>query len=59
MDAVIIDGDTAVVVGSDTERGMKKGVPFAAVARYTVTYIRRQGQWVALAEHMVEAPMVK
>lgn len=56
---VIIDGDTTVVVGTDTERGTKKGVPFTEVARYTVTYIRRQGQWVALAEHMVEAPQAK
>lgn len=56
---VIIDGDTAVVVGTDTERGTKRGAPFTAVARYTVTYIRRQGQWVALAEHLVEAPQAK
>ena len=56
---VIIDGDTAVVIGTDTERGTKKGAPYAEVARYTATYIRRNGQWVALAEHMVEAPQAK
>jgi ketosteroid isomerase-like protein len=53
---VIVDGDTGVVVATDTERGTKKGEAFTAVARYTATYIRRNGQWVALAEHMVIVP---
>ena len=56
---VILDQDTAVVVGTDTERGTKKGKAYTAVARYTVTYIRRNGQWVALAEHLVEVPETK
>lgn len=53
---VILDGDTAVVVGVDTESGTKKGKAYTAVYRYTATYIRRHGQWVALAEHLAEAP---
>jgi ketosteroid isomerase-like protein len=56
---VIVDGDTAVVVATDTERGTKKGEAYTAVARYTVTYIRRNGRWVALAEHMVLVPQAK
>lgn len=56
---VIIDRDTAVVVGTDTERGIKKGKAYTAVYRYTVTYIRRNGQWVALAEHLGEVPQTK
>ncbi|HEY6904032.1 MAG TPA: nuclear transport factor 2 family protein, partial [Candidatus Acidoferrales bacterium] len=57
---VIIDQDTAVVVGTDTERGTnKKGKAYTAFARYTVTYIRRNGQWVALAEHLAEVPQAK
>lgn len=57
---VIIDQDTAVVVGIDTEHGTnKKGTAYTAVARYTVTYIRRNGQWVALAEHLAEVPQAK
>jgi ketosteroid isomerase-like protein len=56
---VIIDQDTAVVVGIDTERGRRKGAAYTAVYRYTVTYIRRNGQWIALAEHLVEAPQAK
>jgi hypothetical protein len=50
---VAIDNDTAVVVGTDTVRGTESG------AAYTVTYIHRNGQWVALAEHLVEVPQAK
>ena len=56
---VIIDHDTAVVVGTDTERGTKNGASYEAVYRYTVTYIHRDGRWVALAEHLVEVPKPK
>jgi hypothetical protein len=56
---VIIDQDTAVVVGTDTEHGTRKGAACTAVARYTVTYIHRNGRWVALAEHLVEVPPAK
>lgn len=56
---VILDHETAVVVGADTERGTKKGKAYTAVYRYTVTYIRRDGQWLALAEHLVEAAQTK
>jgi len=57
--AVIIDRDTAVVVGTDTERGTRKGAAYTEVSRYTVTYISRHGQWLALAEHLVEVPQAK
>ena len=56
---VVVDGDTAVVVGTDTERSTKKGAAYTAVARYTATYIRRNGRWLALAEHMVIVPQAK
>jgi len=56
---VIVDGDTAVVVATDTLRGTRKGEAYTMVGRYTVTYIRRNGRWVALAEHMVIAPEAK
>lgn len=58
-DAVIIDGDTAVLVGTDTARGTRDGVAYTVVYRYTTTYIRRHGHWVALAEHIVQAPQAK
>ena len=56
---VIVDGDTAVVVGTDTARGTKNGVAYTGVYRYTVTYIRRHGRWVALAAHLVKVPEAK
>jgi ketosteroid isomerase-like protein len=56
---VIVDGDTAVVVGTDTERSTKKGEAHTAVARYTATYVRRNGRWLALAEHLVLVPQAK
>jgi steroid delta-isomerase-like uncharacterized protein len=56
---VILDHDTAIVVGTDTERGTRKGTAYTEVARYTATYIRRNGNWVALAEHLVEVPQGK
>lgn len=54
--AVIIDGDTAVTVGTDTSRGTRDGAAYTASYRYTVTYIRRHGRWLALAEHIVRVP---
>jgi len=56
---VVIDQDTAVVVGTDTVRGTESGKAYTVVYRYTVTYIRRNGQWIALAEHLVEEPQAK
>jgi hypothetical protein len=58
-ETVIIDQDTAVVVGTDTVRGTESGTAYTVVYRYTVTYIRRHGQWVALAEHLVEVAPAK
>ena len=56
---VIINGDTAVSMGTDTERGTKMGKPYTEVARYSVTYVRRGGRWIAVAEHMDEIPESK
>ena len=55
---VIVEGDTAIIVGTDTLRGIKNGQPYTRVARYTSTYVRRDGRWVALAEHLVDFPHV-
>ena len=52
---IVVADDTAVVVETDTERKVRDGKPSAAVYRFTVTYIRRGGHWVALAEHGVAA----
>ena len=58
-ETVVIDQDAAVEVGTDTVHGTDKGVAYTAVYRYTVTYIRRRGRWLALAEHLVEVPQSK
>lgn len=58
-ETVIVDRDTAVVVGTDTVRGTDNGTPYTLVFRYTVIYIQRQGEWIALAEHLVRVPPVK
>ena len=52
-ETIRIDGDTAVVVLTDTVHGTSKGEPYTQVLRITATYIRREGKWLALAEHMV------
>ena len=55
-EAVIIDGDTAVLVGTEAAQGMRDGAPRTAVYKYTVTYLGRDGRWRALAEHIVKVP---
>ena len=59
-EAVIIDGDTAVLVATETAQGTKEGAAYTAVYKYTATYIRhRDGHWAALAEHIVKVPQAK
>ena len=58
-ESVIVDRDVAVVVGIDTASGTEKGSAYSVVFRYTVTYVHRQGRWLALAEHLVEVPSGK
>jgi len=52
---IIVAGDTAVVVETDTLRSAKNGQSSTTVYRFTVTYIKRGGHWYALAEHGVAA----
>jgi hypothetical protein len=52
-ESVVIDGDTAVAVGTDTFHSANKA-PLSL--RYTITYIRRQARWLALGEHVVVIP---
>jgi hypothetical protein len=53
-ETVIVDGDTAVTVGTDTF--FKAGSAGGSKLRYTITCVRRHGHWVALAEHIVSIP---
>lgn len=49
----VVDGDTAVITGTDTFHSAAKSGP---AFRYTITYIYRDGHWRALAEHIVTIP---
>ena len=55
-ETVLVDRDTAVVIGTDTARGTDKGEAYTVVYRYTITYIWRKGRWRALAEHIARVP---
>ncbi len=55
----LVDRDTAVILGTDTVRGTADGKAYTAVFKFTTVYIKRRGRWVALAEHLVEAPPPK
>jgi ketosteroid isomerase-like protein len=55
-ETVIVDGDTAIVIGTDTFHRTGSGAPSNLKLRYTVTYIHRHARWVALAEHVVTVP---
>ena len=52
----VIDRDTAIIAGLDTVRGLVHGKPYKAVYRDMVTYIRRDGPWSVLAEHLAPVP---
>jgi hypothetical protein len=48
--SLIVDRDTAVLTEVDTETDVENGETKVATWRFTVTYIRRGGRWIALAE---------
>src|SRR5665213_1104608 len=52
-ETVVIDGDTAVAVGTDIFHSANKA---PLKLRYTITYIHRQARWLALGEHVVVIP---
>jgi ketosteroid isomerase-like protein len=55
---VKVDGDTAIVIGRRVERRRREdnNREGAAFARYVRTYIKRQGRWQLLAEHLEPIP---
>jgi uncharacterized protein (TIGR02246 family) len=56
---VRVQGNTAVVVETDTIRGTDGGQPYVTALRLTTTYIKRNTHWVALAEHFARATDLK
>jgi len=55
---VSINGDTAIVIGRRVERRRREdnNREGLAYARYRRTYIKRQGRWQLLAEHLESIP---
>lgn len=53
---MVIDAHTAVIVDTDTIRGARNGQPRTLRARVTSTYIKRDGAWRILAEHLTALP---
>ena len=49
--SVVVDADAAVVVEVDTETTVRNSQTRVSTWRFTVTYVRRHGRWMALAEH--------
>jgi ketosteroid isomerase-like protein len=53
---VRVYGDTAVVIGRWTARGVNHGVRFDYQARFLSVYVRRDGVWQMVAEQSTEIP---
>jgi uncharacterized protein (TIGR02246 family) len=56
---VRVQGNTAVVVETDTIRGADRGQPYVEATRLITTYVKRDGNWVALAERFGRATDLK
>lgn len=55
-ETVVVDGDTAILVGTNIFHRTDGAKPDGLALRYTITCVRRHGRWVALAEHIVKMP---
>jgi ketosteroid isomerase-like protein len=55
-ETVTVDGDTAILLGTDRFHRTDGAAPDGMAFRYTITCVRRNGRWVALAEHIVKMP---
>lgn len=53
---VRIYGDTALVIGRWTARGMNNGARFDYAARFMSVYVKRDGRWQMVAEQSTEIP---
>lgn len=49
-------GDTAIVIGITSVKGMAGGEPFQADFRFTDTWLRRDGRWLMAASHASRLP---
>ena len=53
--SVRVYGETAVVSGHLTRKGMFAGRDLSGQSRYTRYYVRRQGHWQAIFQHSIPA----
>lgn len=53
-ETVVVAGDTAIDVGTNIFHMSDKSKPDGLALRYTITFVRRNGHWTALAEHIVK-----
>ncbi len=51
---VKVYGNTAVITGRFTAKGMSNGKPFSFVERCTAVFVKRKGRWQMVAEHATE-----
>lgn len=51
---ILVSGDTAILVGTDIFHRTDHAEPDGLALRYTITCVRKNGRWVALAEHIVK-----
>ncbi len=49
---VRVYGDTAILTGTTTITGQRRGQPFAGTYRYTHVFVRRDDRWQAASAHM-------
>lgn len=54
----MVFGDTGVVVGRQTQKGMQGGKDISGVMRFTDTWVRRDGRWQCVASQItrIEKP---
>lgn len=55
-ETILVSGDTAILVGTDIFHRTDHAEPDGLALRYTITCMRKNGRWVALAEHIVKMP---
>ena len=53
-ETILVSGDTAILIGTDTFHRTDHAAPDGLALRYTITCVRRAGRWTALAEHIVK-----
>lgn len=53
-ETVIVEGGTAILVGTDTFHRTDHAEPDGLALRYTITCVKKDGRWVALSEHIVK-----